>query len=430
MSIQVGVIGTGTVGSGTLEILLEKAEEWKQKLGLEITISWVCARSDEELALWKGLGLPVTTNVNDVLDCPDTQIIVELAGGYDLPLAWLKQAFTNGKHAVTANKALVAKHGPELFPVAAQNNCHFLFEAAVGGGIPIIRTLQEAMSGNTVKSISCIINGTCNYILTEMKNKGGKFEDILLAAQEMGYAEADPTFDVDGIDSAHKLAIMATMCSGSFVDFEKMHISGIREITVDDIRTAQDMDCTIKLLGIFNVTRSGRVDARVHPCIIPLSHQLAPVEGVLNAVYLETTHLGPHLQTGAGAGKEATASAVVADIVALAAKLQYGAPPADMSGFSRDKPAVLVPMDELETRYYFRFTTRDEKGVLAAITGLLSQHDISIQSMIQKSINNPGQVTIGVLSETAQEKNVLDALQKIDSHSWIVEPSRMLRFAS
>jgi homoserine dehydrogenase len=429
-SVSVGVIGTGTVGSGTLEILLDRIPSYKEEMGLNLEVSMVCARSEEELSEWKAKGLRTTTDVNELLSSPDVDIVVELAGGYDMPRQWISEAFRQGKHAVTANKALVAKYGPELFSLAAENESQFLFEAAIGGGIPIVRTLQESMSGNRVNSLSCIINGTCNYILTEMKEEGLAFDVVLKDAQEKGYAEADPTFDVDGIDSAHKLAILASLCSGKYVDFEKIHISGIRDIAIEDIRTVQDLGGTIKLLGIMNID-GDKVDARVHPCIVSRKHQLAGVEGVLNAVYLETDNLGPHLQTGAGAGKEPTASAVVADIVAIAKTLQFGGKTAlPVNAFRREAEAELVSMDELETRYYLRLSTRDHKGVLASITRILSEHNISIDSILQGSVENPDAVTIGILTEEARENGILAALADIDALDDVVAQSRMIRFAS
>lgn len=429
MQVNIGIIGTGTVGSGTIEIIQAKLSEYKNFLNIDLNISMVCAKSEDELKEWKTQGLNTTTNVDELLESPNVDIVVELAGGYDFPKKWLTKAFENGKHAVTANKALIAKYGPELFPIAEANNCQFLFEAAIGGGIPIVRTLQESMHGNQIKSLSCIINGTCNYILTEMRQKGLPFDVVLKDAQEKGYAEADPTFDVDGIDSAHKLSILASICSKSFVDFEKIHISGIRNISLDDIKTVDDLDCTIKLLGIMNISNDG-VDARVHPCIIPKDHLLSGVEGVLNAVYLETDNLGSHLQTGAGAGKLPTASAVVADIVSIATKITYGGKSMPMNYFNRGNQAKLVPMQDLKTSYYMRFSTKDQKGILAAITGILSKNDISIRSMVQKNINDPGHVTIGIISEKSQEKNIITALEEIDALDGVVQKSQMIRFAS
>jgi homoserine dehydrogenase len=428
MQINIGIIGTGTVGSGTIDIIQQKAASWQQQLGISIQIGMICARTDAELAQYKAQGIAVTTNAHELLSNPNIHIVAELAGGYDLPKQWLTQAFANGKHAVTANKALLAKYGPELFPLAQAQNCHFAFEAAIGGGIPIVRTLQSSMYGNSIQSLSCIINGTCNYILTEMSNTGAAFGDVLREAQDKGYAEADPTFDVDGIDSAHKLALLASICSGYFVDFEKIHISGIRNISIEDILVAQDMHCVIKLLGIFNITEQG-VDARVHPCIISKDHQLASVDGVLNAVYLESDNLGAHLQTGAGAGKLPTASAVVADIVNIATQVHQKVGPPKAQYLDRNHSANLIPMSDLRTRYYLRFSTKDQKGILAAITGILSNNNISIESIVQRSVKDPGHVNIGVITERAQEKQILAALAQINALDTVTQDAQMIRFA-
>ena len=310
MSIGVGIIGLGTVGSGTVEILEERIPFFASELGLDIEIRGLCAKSDAETAPFAARGHRCTTNAQELIDDPSIQILVELVGGYDLPRKWISAALAAGKNVVTANKALIAKHGAELFPIAAQNKVDLLFEAAVGGGIPVIRAMQESLVGCEIKAIRGIVNGTCNYILTSMFKDGGDFDAVLAEAQKLGYAEANPTFDVDAIDSAHKLAILASLASGKFVDFQKMLVEGIRGIGQIDVRMAREMSCTIKLLGIFNRCEDGRIDARVHPCLLPENHLLSSVDGVLNAVHIEATSLGPTLMTGAGAGKLPTASAV------------------------------------------------------------------------------------------------------------------------
>lgn len=424
--MRIGIIGVGTVGSGVIEIIRKRAALWNAE-GLEITIARICAKTTEELAPFVSLGYPVTTQVQELLDDPEIDVVAELAGGYDLPRQWILAALEKGKHVVTANKALIAKYGHEIFPVAQRQNCHVLYEAAVGGGIPIIRAIQESMTGNEVQHLSCIINGTCNYILTQMTEEGVAYQDVLAQAQSLGYAEADPTFDVEGIDSAHKLAILASLCSGHYVSFEKIHVQGISQITSEDIQIARDLNGTIKLLGTYE-KHGDRVDARVHPTIVPNHHLLANVNGVLNAVYLETDHLGPTLQTGAGAGRLPTASAVVADLVFLARGLTGNRKPLPMGWFSEENAAQLVPIEELSTRYCFRFTTRDACGVLAAITKILSEHEISIESIVQKNVKDPGKVSIVVVTEQTLELKAQKVLNQIDALDAVTEPSRVIRF--
>jgi len=420
--MRVGIIGVGTVGSGVVEIIESRSAKWSAE-GISLEVVAICAKSEAELAPYSAKGYKVTSQADDLLKDPTIDVIVELAGGYELPRKWLTAALQAGKHVVTANKALLAKYGHELFPLAMQKDLSILFEAAVGGGIPIIRTIQEGLTGNQVQRLSCIINGTCNYILTQMSQHGLSFEEALGQAQAKGYAEADPTFDIEGIDAAHKTALLASLVSSKRVDFQKIHVTGITGVTAQDIEYAKEFDCSIKLLG--NFRRVGdKVDARVHPCIIPNDHLLSSVNGVLNAVYLECDNLGPTLQTGAGAGKLPTASAVVADLVSLA----RGRSPIPMGWFSESNLADLVSVDTLETRYYFRFTTKDACGVLASITSILSQHKISIESILQKNVKDPGKVSIVLITERALELDVKVALQEIDALDAVTEPSRMLRF--
>jgi homoserine dehydrogenase len=426
--MRIGIIGVGTVGSGVVEVVEQKKAEYAAKFGVKLEIACVAARTQEELAPFESKGYRVTTDAMAMLADPAIQVVCELAGGYEMPRKWIMAALQNGKHVVTANKALIAKYGHEIFPLAAQKNCHVLFEAAVGGGIPIIRSLQESLVGNQVNSLNCIINGTCNYILTRMSQNGLDFAPALAEAQAKGYAEADPTFDVEGIDAAHKTAILASLCSGKHVDFEKMHITGVSQISAQDIANAKELGCSIKLLGTYR--REGeRVDARVHPCMVANEHLLSSVNNVLNAVYLQCDNLGPTLQTGAGAGKMPTASAVVADLVSIARSTEVGhRDPMPMGWFTKDNSADLVPISETSARYYFRFTTRDACGVLAKITGILSANSISIESIIQKNVKDPGKVSIVVCTEKTCEAQVLSALEQIDAIPEVSEPSKMIRF--
>ncbi|MCL2261282.1 MAG: homoserine dehydrogenase [Fibromonadales bacterium] len=426
--MRIGIIGVGTVGSGVVEVIEKKRDELHAKFGVLLEIAGVAAKTENELAPFKAKGYKVFTNVNELLEDESVSVICELAGGYEQPFKWIQKALEHGKHIVTANKALLAKYGHEIFPLAEKKGCHVLFEAAVGGGIPIIRSLQESLVGNNVESLSCIINGTCNYILTRMSAEGLSFEEVLKDAQRLGFAEADPSFDIDGIDSAHKTALLASLCSGSFVDFEKIHVSGIREITAQDIQCIKELGGVVRLLGLYNKV-GDKVDARVHPCIVPDDHLLAGVNYVLNAVYLHCDNLGPTLQTGAGAGRLPTASAVVADLVSLARSVETGhREPLPMGWFQKKNSADLVPIGDTGARYYFRFVTKDNYGVLAKLTGILGENEISIESILQKNTKNREKVDIVVTTEKARESSVQKAIAKIDSLPEISEKSRMLRF--
>ena len=426
--MRIGIIGVGTVGGGVIEIIERNRDEFHAKLGVLLEIAGVVAKTEEELAPFRAKGYKGFTDAAAILEDDSISVICELAGGYDLPFKWIVKALENRKHVVTANKALLAKYGGEIFPLAGQKKCHVLFEAAVGGGIPIIRSLQEALTGNKISSLSCIINGTCNYILTRMAAEKLSFEEVLKDAQKLGFAEANPSFDIDGIDAAHKTAILASLCSGRFVDFEKIHVTGISGITAQDIQFASELGGVVWLLGLCNMVGDS-VDARVHPCIVPNEHLLASVEYALNAVYLHCDNLGPTLQTGAGAGKLPTASAVVADLVSLARSTEIGhIEPLPMGWFQKENSATLVPIGETCTRYYFRFVTRDNYGVLAKITGILGENQISIESILQKNAKNKEKVNIVATTKKAKESSVQAALAKIDSLPEISEKSRMLRF--
>lgn len=424
--MRIGLIGAGTVGGGVIDILELKSKSYKEELGLDLELACICAKSEEEVAPYKARGYAVTTNANEMIKDPSIDVLVELAGGYEMPRKWITAALNEGKHVVTANKALLAKYGHELFPLAEQKGCHILFEAAVGGGIPIIRSIQEGFVGSKIEHLSCIINGTCNYILTRMSKEALSFESVLKDAQAKGYAEADPTFDIEGIDSAHKTALLASLCSKKHVDFEKIHVTGVSSITSADIAYAKELDCSIKLLGIYH-SAGDRVDARVHPCLVPNDHLLSSVNGVLNAVFLECDNLGPTLQTGAGAGRLPTASAVVADLVSLArsAGKRESIP---MGWFQKENEADLVPIEETEARYYFRFTTQDSCGVLASITSILAQNQISIESIIQKDVKDPGKVSVVVITEKTKEKKISSAIACIDALESVSNKSQVIRF--
>lgn len=427
MSIGVGIIGAGTVGSGVLEILTTRMESLSKAAGTDIRVACVAARFDHELAPWKALGIPVTTDANAMIDDPSVHIVVELAGGYDLPKAWVTKALQAGKSVVTANKAMLAKHGGDMFPLAARHGAELRFEAAVGGAIPIIRSLREAFIASDATSIACIINGTSNYILTRMFQDGMGFEDALKEAQAAGYAEADPTFDVEGIDAAHKVALLATLCGGKRVDFQKMRVEGISHITAADVAGAKELGCVIRLLGLVELHPEG-IDARVHPCLVPKSHPLAGVDGAMNAVFLDGSTTGPAMLYGKGAGKLPTASAVVADIVDVAKALACRIPPVDLSWFGGEE-AKLYPVSEIEGPYYLRLQVVDKPGVLAKVASILGERGVSVSRMIQhETVAGQGGVTMVIDTHVVREGSVLEAVACIDKLPETLAPTVVLRF--
>ena len=409
MSIGIGIIGTGTVGSGVIELLTTRGATLSESVGTTLHLARVCARDPGEVAPYAQAGIPVTTSANELIDDPQVAIVVELAGGYDLPKAWVLRALAAGKPVVTANKAMIAKHGGELFPEAARHGAEIRFEAAVGGAIPIIRSLREAFVASDARSLACIINGTSNYILSRMAEAGLDFSQALAEAQAAGYAEADPTFDVEGIDAAHKVAILASLCGGRRVDFQKMHVEGITRITAADVAGAREMGCVIRLLGLVEIHDEG-IDARVHPCLVPLRHPLAGVSGAFNAVFIDGSTTGPSLLYGKGAGRLPTASAVVADIVDVARRIHEGSAPVDLSWMGGDE-AVLRPLSLAEGRYYLRFEVADKPGVLGRVATLLGKYGVSVASMVQRE--GKGSAAMVIDTHTAQEKSIQAALEEI-----------------
>jgi homoserine dehydrogenase len=415
--IGVGIIGMGTVGAGVVQVLQENGSEIERRLGARLRLVRVADKdieTDRGVAVDRGL---LTTQVTDVLENPEIQIVVELVGGYEPAKTFLLRAIENGKHVVTANKALLAVHGDEIFAAARARDVDVGFEASVGGGIPILRAVREGMAANRVRTVLGILNGTTNYILTEMKDKGEAFERVLREAQRLGYAEADPTFDVEGVDAAHKITLLATMAFGCRVPFAEVFTEGIRKITPQDIEYAADFGYDIKLLAVAKQDGK-RVDVRVHPTMIPSSHLLADVRGVYNAVYVDADFLGPSLYYGQGAGRRATASAVVGDIVELARNVQRGiawrVPP---RAYQEEALGVarLKPIEEVVCQYYLRFTALDKPGVLSKISGILGEYGISIESVVQKGRDAGQAVPLVFMTHEAKEADVRQALGEIDT---------------
>jgi homoserine dehydrogenase len=416
--INVGLLGIGTVGGGTFRVLQRNSEEISRRAGCEIRMTMV---ADKDVARAKsvvGDAARVTGDALDVINNPDIDIVVELIGGYGVAKDLVLKAIAGGKHVVTANKALLALHGNEIFAAARAKGVTVCFEAAVGGGIPIIKSLREGLTANRIEWIAGIINGTSNFILSEMRDKGAAFADVLKEAQRMGYAEADPTFDIEGVDAAHKLSIMAAIGFGIPVQFGKAHVEGISRLTQQDISYAEELGYRIKLLGIAKRKPAG-FELRVHPTLIPARQLIANVEGVMNAILVKGDAVGQTLYDGAGAGAEPTASAVVADLVDVARMLtadpEHHVP---HLAFQPDRlsDAPILPMGEVETSNYLRLRVEDKAGVLADITRILADEGISIEALVQKEPSaGEKQVDIILLTHLAQEKKIDAAIARIEA---------------
>jgi len=415
--INVGLIGIGTVGGGTWTVLKRNAEEITRRAGREIRVVRAAVRNLEKARALAG-DLPLTTNPFDVVDDPAIDIVVELIGGLEPARELVMQAIANGKHVVTANKHLVAKHGNEIFASAQAKGVMVAFEAAVAGGIPIIKALREGLTANRIEWLAGIINGTSNFILSEMRDKGAAFDDVLKQAQALGYAEADPTFDIEGIDAAHKLTILSAIAFGIPMQFDRAYTEGISKLTREDVQYAEELGYRIKLLGIARRAESG-IELRVHPTLIPERRLIANVDGAMNAILVKGDAVGPTLYYGAGAGAEPTASAVIADLVDVT-RLHTADPHHRVPhlAFQPDQLAdtPILPMDEVRTAYYLRLRVFDRPGVLADITRILADSNISIDAMVQKEpAEGEEQATIILLTHITVEKNVNAAIAKIEA---------------
>ncbi len=415
--IRVGLLGIGTVGSGTWEVLRRNADEIQRRAGRPIRITMVADKAVAHArSIVKGKA-KVVADAWEVVRSPDVDIVIELIGGYTIAKDLVLEAIRNGKHVVTANKALLATQGNRIFAAAQKKGVMVAFEAAVAGGIPIIKALREGLAANRIEWIAGIINGTSNFILSEMRDKGLPFETVLAEAQKRGYAEADPTFDIEGIDAAHKLSIMSAIAFGIPMQFSKAYTEGISRLTADDIRYAEQLGYRIKLLGITKRVKAG-IELRVHPTLVPTRRLIANVEGVMNGILVKGDAVGPTLYYGAGAGSLPTASAVVADLVdvtrLITADPEHRVP---HLAFQPDQMSDIpvLPMGEVETSYYLRMRVVDKPGVLADLTRILANASISIDAMVQKE---PGEgesrVDIVLLTHKAVEKNVDSAIAKIE----------------
>ena len=428
--IKVGLIGLGTVGGGTLSVLQRNAEIIARRAGRRIEITAATARDLKKTRPFSTAGIELVENPNDLVARPDIDIVVELIGGVDLAFDLVVAALESGKHVVTANKALIALRGNELFDIAQRHGRIVAFEAAVAGGIPVIKTTREALAGNQVQWLAGIINGTCNYILSAMYNDGVEFADILKEAQDLGYAEADPSFDIDGIDAAHKLTILASIAFGIPLQFERTYVEGITGITALDIDYATKLGYRIKHLGIAKQREDG-IELRVHPSLVPHNQLLANVEQAMNAVMIQGDAVGPTLYYGAGAGAEPTASAVVADIVdvtrALTVDPESHVPHlAFQAGKLADLP--ILAMDEVETAYYLRLSARDKPGVLADVTRILGGLGISIEAINQQEPDTQNDwVSVVILTHQVKEKAMNQAIEEMQALDDILEPVVKIR---
>lgn len=415
--INVGLLGIGTVGGGTFLVLKRNQEEIARRAGRGIVITIIADREVDKARKIAGDETLITSDLNDVVTHPDVNIVIELIGGNVIAKELILKAIENGKHVVTANKALLALHGTEIFAAAQRRGVMVAFEAAVAGGIPIIKALREGLTANRIEWIAGIINGTSNFILSEMRDKGLDFDTVLKQAQKLGYAEVDPTFDIEGIDAAHKITIMAAIAFGIPMQFDKVYTEGITKLTGEDIRYAEELGYRIKLLGITKRNTKG-IELRVHPTLIPSQRLIANVEGVMNAIVVKGDAVGPTLYYGAGAGAEPTASSVVADLVDVTR--MHTADPKHRVPHLAFQPDLLsnipiLSMEDVETSYYLRLRAMDKPGVLADITRILAGLDISIDAMVQKEPNEgEDQVDIIMLTHLAVEKNINSAIIKIE----------------
>jgi homoserine dehydrogenase len=418
-SVKIGICGLGTVGSGTFNVLAENSGLVAARALAPIEVVHVGARRDNPSC--DVSGIKVSRDIFDVVKDPDVDIIVELIGGTTVARQLVEDAIRAGKHVVTANKALIAEFGNEIFALAAQKGVTVRYEAAVAGGIPIIKALREGLAGNRIKWLAGIINGTGNFILSEMREKGRDFADVLAEAQALGYAEADPTFDVEGIDAAHKLVILAAIAFGMPLQFSKVYTEGITKLTPQDLDYAQELGYRIKHLGVARQSEAG-VELRVHPTLIPETRLLANVNGVKNAVLVEGSAVGPTLYYGAGAGAEPTASAVVADIVDLARDLSAGQQsrvPSLGVALADITDLPIIPMVDVKTPWYLRMEAQDKPGVMTQVTRILSEQGISIEALIQKApTGGQARVPIIVLTNIAAQgalETAVDAIEALES---------------
>ncbi len=429
-AVNIGLIGLGTVGSGTVEILRRNNRDISGRAGRDIQVSRIAVRDPDKAREVDIAGIPLGDDPMLVVDDPEVEIVVELVGGDTLAREVVLRAIENGKHVVTANKALIALHGNEVFAKAQEKGVMVAFEAAVAGGIPIIKSLREGLSANRIEWVAGIINGTCNYILTRMENDGLDFSDVLRDAQALGYAEADPAFDIEGIDAAHKLTILASIAFGIPLQFDRVHVEGITGVSLEDIRYAGELGYRIKHLGITRRQHHG-IELRVHPVLIPAERLIANVHGVMNAALIRADAVGPTLFYGAGAGAEPTGSAVVADIVDVVRALTSD--PDNRVPHLAFQPGALarlpiMPMEDVVTAGYLRLRVVNRPGVLAAITRIFGDRDISIDTVLQRGHDEEnGEVTIIMLTHNTRDENLAGAISEVEDLPVVIGRINLIR---
>ncbi|BAS68115.1 homoserine dehydrogenase [Bathymodiolus septemdierum thioautotrophic gill symbiont] len=412
--MNIGILGLGTVGGGVVNVLAKNNAEIKRRTGASIQVTHAAVRDVNQARICPTDHIKLTEDPLTIVNDASIDVVLELMGGTGLAKELVEAALRNGKHVITANKALIATHGNALLALAKSNNVHLLFEAAVAGGIPILKSLEQGLSANQVEMVAGIINGTGNFILTEMRDKGRDFADVLKEAQELGYAEADPTFDVEGIDAAHKLAILASIAFGCELDFDKVSSEGISEVSGEDVAFATELGYSIKHLGIAKKI-NGQIQMRVHPTLIPKTQLLANVDGVMNAVLVKGNAVGPTLYYGAGAGAEATASAVIADLVDVI----KGTVSADVFGWKSLKAVQSQNVNDIESVFYLRLLAKDTTGVLADITSILANHNISVESVVQKQIDAQNNAHIAIITNSVETGDINTAVAEIQEKDFI-----------
>ena len=422
--IKVGIIGFGTVGAGVAENLLRNGDVIAKRIGVKVTLAGI---ADLDITTDRGVAVPrelLTTDAAGLIDKVD--VVVELIGGTGVAKTFILKALNAGKPVVTANKALLALHGEELFRAAAENGVDICYEASVGGGIPILKALREGLVANRIRRIYGILNGTCNYILTRMERESAGFDEVLADAQRLGYAEAEPSLDIDGFDTAHKAAILAALAYGRWFGLDPVHVEGIRGVSLDDLRYADGLGYRIKLLAVLK-NDDGAVEVRVHPTLIPKTALLANISDVFNGVMVEGDTVGQTLFYGRGAGRAATASAVVADIADIALNLDRGCP-RRVAFRSGDQFRAVTPFEETVSRYYLRLQVRDSVGVMAAVTRILADRGISISSLIQPECGGgDGSVPLVILTHKAVEKDLAAALAEIEKLEPVCGQAKLYR---
>ena len=408
--MKVGILGLGTVGGGVVNVLQKNSASIERRTGVKIEVILAAVRDVTQKRICDTSNIKLTEDPFEVVNHPDIDVVLELIGGTELTKELVETAINNSKHVITANKALIANHGNELIKLANKKQVRLLFEASVAGGIPIIKSLEQGLSANNIESLAGIINGTGNFILTDMKEKGRDFDDVLKEAQTLGYAEEDPTFDIEGIDAAHKLSILAAIAFGTELQFNQVYTKGISGITTEDIIHAQELGYTIKHLGIAKRTGNG-IELRVHPTLVSNKQLIAQVDGVMNAVMVKSNALGTSLYYGAGAGDEATASAVIADLNDIINNQTSN----HILGWKSQQKLTVIENDEIHSEFFLRLLVSDIKGVLAKVTGIFNDHNVSIEALIQKQVDENKNAHIAITTDKVSTKAIMSIKAAIEA---------------